>query len=602
MKWAAGGSAARRLTRRRQATPPVPRRAQPSGGGARERRIWHRHEVLSAPGGAGSEPREGNSLMRNSEMIRRRRSLSPARLLLALTLPSLLALIALAPASAAAAVSFEVKGQWLCNNRGTVTPLAGARVELWKSNSYWFDDKLGATHTAGNGAYSFSVRSGENFDLYAQVVLNDDQGAKLGEWYSFSDWSTETETTGSRSGVVNLGTYEIDKDNGSGTPKCAVWQGAHNAYQNYKQVIGSPPPDTSYSISADFPCCGTPFTTTDTTRWPSNYATGAGTLDGGYSVNFHEFAHSVRHSLDGGTAHFLLDATRFGYPKTHTLCQVSNEGFAFNEGWAEYWAGTPATCGDGTNFNQEGNVATALTGLEKCANRPTMVRVLKESPGAIHSFAEFKAKFFAIVGPRACLLNSIKGSELVESSISAAQLTANVEQQIGAQTQLMSSLSRRVASVRAHALKPGKCTKRQCVAGIEKLIEPSAVAAQIAQAKLVRERLQSGLAAARSVIGGSEAAQLKFFETLEGERAAFERANQAILISGLQQSLKAIKSKPGFAPARSTASFRTISKRLSSLTSVKSKGTATPPALATLFAAPPDPTDQARRVGARPHA
>jgi hypothetical protein len=77
-----------------------------------------------------------------------------------------------------------------------------------------------------------------------------------------------------------------------------------------------------------------------------------------------------------------FDAARFGYPKTHTLCQVTNEGFAFNEGWAECWAGTPATCGDGTNFNQEGNVATALTGLEKCASRPTMVRVLKESPGS----------------------------------------------------------------------------------------------------------------------------------------------------------------------------------------------------------------------------
>lgn len=534
--------------------------------------------------------------MRTSKMVDRCRSSSPIRRVLAVAVPGLLALIAMAPASASAATSFEVKGQWLCNNRGAVTPLVGARVELWKNNSYWFDDKLGAGHTTSNGSFNFSVRADDNFDLYAQVVLNDDQGVNLGEWYSFSDWSTETETTGSRSGVVNLGTYEISKDNGSGTPKCAVWQGAHNAYQNYKQVIGSPPPDTHYSISADFPCCGTPFTTTDTTRWPSNYETGGGSLDGGYSVNFHEFAHSVRHSYDGGTAHFLFDAARFGYPKTHTLCQVTNEGFAFNEGWAEYWAGTPATCGDGTNFNQEGNVATALTGLEKCANRPTMVRVLRESPGAIHSYNEFKTKFFAIVGPRACLLNSIKGSELIETSIGAAQLTANVEKQVGAQTQLISGLSRRVGGVRSRALKPGKCTKRQCVTGVEKLIEPSALNAQIAQAKLVRERLQAGLAAARSVINGPEAAQLKFYETLEAERPAFERANQAILISGLQQSLKAIKSKPGFAPARSTAGFRTISKRLASLTSAKSKGAATPSSLATLFAAPPDPGDAARHV------
>jgi hypothetical protein len=501
----------------------------------------------------------------------------------------LLAMTAMAPVSASASVSFEVKGQWLCNNHGSVTPLVGARVELWKNNSFWFDDNLGATHTSANGSYSFSARADENFDLYAKVVLNDDQGVHLGDWYSFSDWDTQTETTGSHSGLVNLGTYEISKDNGSGTPKCAVFQGAHNAYQNYKQVIGSSPPDTSYLISSDFPCCGVPFTTLDTTHWPSGYETGAA-----YSVNFHEFAHSVRHSFDGGTAHFLFDVVRFGYAKSHSLCLTSNEGFAFNEGWAEFWAHTPATCGDGTNFNQEGNVAAALTGLEKCANRATMIRVLRENPGAIHSYNEFKTKFFNIVGPRACLLNSIKGIEAVESTLGTAQQTTSVEGQINGLSQLINGLSRRMGGVHARALKPGKCTKRQCATGIEKLIEPSALSAQIAQARLVRERLQAGLAAARGVISGPESAQIKFFETLEAERPAFERANQAILISGLQQSIKAIKSERGFGPARSTAGFRTIKQRLSSLTSARRKNTSTPAALATLFAAPTIPTDVTR--------
>lgn len=438
------------------------------------------------------------------------------------------------------------------------------------------------------------MQADSNFDLYAQVVLNDDQGVNLGEWYSFSDWQAETETTGSHSGVVNLGTYEIDKDGGSGTPKCAVWQGAHNAYQDYKHVVGSAPPDANYSISADYPCCGVPFTTLDTTHWPSNYETGAG-----YATNFHEFAHSVRHSFDGGLGHFLLDAARFGYAKNHSLCLTTNEGFAFNEGWAEYWAHTPATCGDGTNFSQEGNVASALTGLEKCANRQTMVRVLKESPGTIHSYGEFRARFFAIVGPRACLISSIVGNQAVENTIAAAPLIASVEGQVNAETQLIASLSRRIGGVRARALKPGTCTKRQCVAGIEKTIEPSALSAQIAQAKLVRERLQKGLAMARSVISGPEAAQLKLVETLDAERASFERANQAILINGLQQSIKAIKSKPGFGAAKSTPGFRTIGQRLSSLTRVRSRHGATPAGLATLYSAPTVPTDVARHVGAR---
>ena len=501
------------------------------------------------------------------------------------------------PASASASVNFEVKGQWLCNNQGTVTPLVDARVELWKSNTLWFDDKLASTHTASNGSYSFSVHAGDNFDLYAKVVLNDDQGVNLGEWYSFWDWSTETETTGSHSGVNNLGTYEISKENGKGTPKCAVWQGAHNAYQNYKQVIGSTPPDRQYTIDADFPCCGVPFTTTDATHWPSNYPTGyRGDPDGGYSVNTHEFGHSVRQSFDGGTLHFLADVARYDYLKNHEFCLVSNEGFAFNEGWAEFWAHTPDTCSDGTNFNQEGNVASALTGLEKCSNRQTMIRVLRESPEAIHSYSQFRTKWLSIVGPAACFITSLKNIEAAENTIAAAPLLASSEGQIAAETQAISSMSRRMALVRTRALRPGKCIQGHCVTGIETLIQPSVLSTKLAQAKLVRERLEAGLAAARSALSGPESAQLKFYETLEAERQAFERANQAILIAGLKQSITAIKSKQGFALAQSTAAFHTMTERLSSLESVRNRHAMTPSAIGTLFSAPVVPTDVARRV------
>jgi hypothetical protein len=510
---------------------------------------------------------------------------------------SLLGAIALAPAAASASVNFEVKGQWLCNNHGTVSALAGARVELWKSNTLWFDDNLGATHTSATGSYSFGVRADDNFDVYAKVVMNDDQGVHLGEWYSPSDWDTETATTASHAGLVNLGTYEISKDNGAGTPKCAVFQGAHNAYQNYKQAIGSAPPDSSYLINADFPCCGVPFTTLDRTQWPGGYETGyRGDTDGGYSVNFHEFAHSVRHSFDGSFLHFLSDAASYGYAKNHELCLVSNEGFAFNEGWAEFWAHTPATCGAGTNFNQEGNVAAALTALEKCASRATMVRVLSESPGSIHSYEQFKAKFFALVGQRACLISSIGGLQAVEGTIAASTLLAGSEAQIAALEKSIATMSRRTALVRSHAQTSGKCTKRNCLAGLQRVTEPSALSAEIAQAKLVEERLQSALAAARSAINGPESAQLKLFETLDAERASFERANQAILIAGLQQAVKAVKAKPGLAAARSSSGYRTIGRRLASMVAARKRGAVTPAGLATLFSTPQIPTDSSRRV------
>jgi hypothetical protein len=511
-----------------------------------------------------------------------------------------LAVLALAPAVAGASVSFNVKGKWTCSNRGAVVPVAGARVELWHDIfSLWPDDKVGSVHTGSDGSFNFGVRADSNFDLYVKLVLNDDAGVKLGNWYSLSDWDTQTDTTGSHAGTVNLGTWRISKDNGAGTPKCAIWQGGHNAYTDYKQVVGSRPPDANYSISADFPCCGTPFTTTDTTRWPSGYQTSQGSIDGGFAVNFHEFAHSFRHSFDGDFPHFLFDAARFLYPQTHTLCKETNAGFAFNEGWAEYWANTPAVppCGDGTNLNQEGNVATALTGLEKCANRQTMVRVLRENPGTIHSYPEFKAKFDAIVGRFGCIVAPITGVTTVEEPLSVTQLTSEVQKQIAAEKALITKLSRQLSSAKTRARRPGACpVARTCLTGIEKLIDPSGLSTQIAQAKLVVARLQAGLAAAQQANFMPDLAQSSVYTSLAADRQSFERANQLLAINGLKQSIKTVTSQSGFGPAKSTSLFKTLNQRLSRLTNLRKRGVRTTSDLGTLLSAPEPPTDVVRRV------
>ena len=51
----------------------------------------------------------------------------------------------------------------------------------------------------------------------------------------------------------------------------------------------------------------------------------------------HEFAHTIRHHYDGTYEHFLSDAGRFWYLRSHGCTDDTNAGFAFNEGWAEYW-------------------------------------------------------------------------------------------------------------------------------------------------------------------------------------------------------------------------------------------------------------------------
>src|ERR671923_242883 len=119
----------------------------------------------------------------------------PTRRIVVVLLGVLALVLTASPASAGAAVSFQVKGKWTCNNRGTVIPIAGARVELWRDISFWPDDMLGPAHTGSDGSFSFSVSADSNFDLYVKLILKDDAGVHLGNWYSFSDWDTDTSTT-----------------------------------------------------------------------------------------------------------------------------------------------------------------------------------------------------------------------------------------------------------------------------------------------------------------------------------------------------------------------------------------------------------------------
>lgn len=492
---------------------------------------------------------------------------------------------------AEADVTFNVKGAWTCKSGNTSVPIAGARIELWREISYWPDDRVGSRILGSNGSFDFGVRAGGNFNLYVKVLLRDDAGVELTNWYSPSTWETETDTKGSHSGVVDLGTWEISRD-GSGSPKCAVWQGAHNAYTDYKRVVGSNPATGDLRIDADFPCCGTPFTTRNVIRWPGGYDTRSN-----YSVSFHEFAHSFRHSLDGGNAHFLYDVGRFSYPQNHTPCQVTNEGFAFNEGWAEYWAKTPQTCGDGTNFTQEGNVASALTGLEKCTSRPSMVRVLREGPGVIHTYGEFRSRFFQTYGNKVCLLSPLNTGGQVLQPLSAQQTTADLNNQIAAQKKLIANLSRQMGSAKTRARKPGRCAAGGCQRAMEKLIEPSALNAQVQQAGLVLGRLRDGLAATRKAKFDPVALEKSTLVTkLAGDRDKFESANQAIVIKGLKKSLQEIKTEPGFRRGRSSDLFRTLDRRLDTLTAIRKRGRDTPASLESLYAPPSAPVDAVKKV------
>ena len=505
-----------------------------------------------------------------------------------------LAVLAAGPAAARADVSFTAKGRWMCNNRGTVVPIAGARVELGlQVPSGYFNLNIARAHTGPDGSFHFDdVQVPSIFDVSVELVLNDDTGVNLGDWYwRFSDWSTRTQTIHSRNGVIDFGTQQIDRDTGKGTPRCAVWQGAHDAYQDFRAVTGQAPPESSYSLSYGFPCCGVPFTTTHATFWPSGYATGDD-----YSVSRHEFAHSVRHAYDGGFPHFLFDAARFEYLQNHNLLSVTNPGFAFNEGWAEYWADTTQPCADPTNLSCEGNVATALKALEGCASRATMARVLQENPGTIHSFSEFEGRFFTIVPRGHCVLGPVVspgGLTNIERTLSAGEQTTALQGQIAAEQRLIVALIRRRAPTRRGARGVGPCTSTTSrTSVVARLTAPSALNTQIAQAKLVLARLNAGLAAARKARFQPDLAALTELDT---SQRGFDRANQAVVLAGLEAGERAVGARaPG--RAKATAEFRRMQRAVALLTSARKRHAITPTQVTSLFSPSSPPVDVARRT------
>jgi len=135
----------------------------------------------------------------------------------------------------------------------------------------------------------------------------------------------------------------------------------------------------------------TAYATTNIIRIPITYTTSDITTN----LAQHEIAHAARHSMDGSMAHFLYDVTRFGYTRRHSCNTKSNYGYAFSEGWAEFWAGAcKRFSGYGsskTDYRYERNVAQSLRRLRSACSSSDhrFISILKNNRGKIHSFWSF---------------------------------------------------------------------------------------------------------------------------------------------------------------------------------------------------------------------
>lgn len=203
---------------------------------------------------------------------------------------------------------------------------------------------------------------------------------------------TLTGYRGDRTGIlrnkkrpVSLGTVVID------SLECRTYAAFYRALANWHSRTGAKAPIRSQDVRTRVLVHGgTAYTLYDDIKIPS----GTKVND---ELGRHELAHIVRHTLDGSLAHFLRDVVKYGYTRRHNCKTRSNEGYAFNEGWAEYWAGdclwSWQRVQPDASYDVEGNVAHALRELQAdCGSSDAQMVATLNKRGAMHSFGEFEAR------------------------------------------------------------------------------------------------------------------------------------------------------------------------------------------------------------------
>jgi hypothetical protein len=318
--------------------------------------------------------------------------------------------------ASSAQATITVSGQWMCRDRGVTMPLRDATVEDHTTGFFGIDngpEQVSATDANGDFTFHYS-HTGNHF---FRVVLNDGLGQNglgvhLAPWPDpFGDWHTDTSGFALSQGTTrDIGARVISQSDGT-TPDCAVWQGFHDAYLDYVENVehnalpdvgATPPFANDFLVRGDFwPNGGVPFTLFDVPDWVSGFPTGPAAGD--FTTTRHEFGHALRQRFDGDSVHFFSDVAFYGYAQHHNHCQATNPGFAFNEGWAEYWSSDTATChgddptgaatlGPLNHPTVEGDVAATIAQLQAYCNnsRADMVRALQLFPGQIHSYDEYE--------------------------------------------------------------------------------------------------------------------------------------------------------------------------------------------------------------------
>ena len=283
---------------------------------------------------------------------------------------------------------------------GPTLPLVGARVSLWDDDGI-FDDENAEGYLDSNGSFDLSGSASDGVfggkpDPYIEIELQSNSGHLVVESEILKiNVTCATASRNSTAGTINFGTIACNGDARDGS---TIFANLKRAYDGFRSLSGdSQVPRHGGKAAVLFPAtfaAGVPWTTEESVHWPGGYRR--------FEAAFHEFGHRIRHAQDGDFVHFLGDVASFSYMQQHWATKVTNNGFAFNEGWAEYYAAannvanyanwTPVTGGDSVEGNVSANLWKAHA---NCGGFAKLWNILKT--GNIHSWPQFSTRLIASV-------------------------------------------------------------------------------------------------------------------------------------------------------------------------------------------------------------
>ena len=479
----------------------------------------------------------------------------------------------LALAAPAQAERTVYRGQILCEDRGVVMPLQGVEVALFSTGADPFpnhhrDDVTQTNEVDGTFELTAIEQEGRH---HISVTLRDTRNIRLKTWMGINDWSKSFEVPRNNRPNRNVGAY-LYQQPGLSHP-CSIWLGAHKANREFEAMTGRRLPAGGLLIQNDAIGAGVPWTAHVEIYWGEN--ANAGWNNGSDNTVRHEFGHVIRHGDDGDATHFFGDIVHHNYGRHHGQCAKTGLGFAFNEGWADYWARRnltrPNNCDPAVtpdDYEVEGNVSAELNDLaDRCfgGQMAPMVEVLRTNRGEIHSLEEFRARV-----PAGCRYRTVAATTVAASAEPAPRslpaLAASARRHIRGLNRDLRGLKVDLRSAVKRSRRLPSCRRAKCGRALERRLAPAQVRTEIALTRLVRRSfyLQNSTKEQKALRALSPIGAVNRLRRL---RKAYLRSAARTSITGIKRALRA--GRPLFRKDRSKATKALRARLLRQLRSLR---------------------------------